>query len=96
MKNIINQIFEIESKLNASEKTTLQRNFERIYYELEQEGYKIINPIGHRYDERDLSIEANLLTEGGNQKIVKVLKPAIYHNVDGINTLIQKAIVIVE
>ncbi|WP_113660863.1 hypothetical protein [Pedobacter nanyangensis] len=96
MKNIINQIFEIESKLNTQEKGNLQRNFERLYYELEQKGYKIVNPIGQTYDERDLSIEANLLTENGRQKITKVLKPVVYHNVDGVYTLIQKAVVIVE
>lgn len=96
MKNIINQLFEIESKLNTTEKANLQRNFERIYYELEQKGYKVVSPIGQSYDERDLSIEANLLSENGKQKITKVLKPVVYHNIDGVYTLIQKAIVIVE
>lgn len=96
MKNIINQLFEIEAKLNGDTAKSVQRNFERLYHELEQMGYKVVNPLGQKYDERDISIEANVLTNSNNAKIVKVLKPAIYQKIDETYTLVQKAIVIAE
>lgn len=98
MKNIITQIFEIESKIKPEDQQLFKRNFERIYHELEQKGYLVINPIGKRYDERDVSIEANILNDKAQGlKITKVLKPTIYQNETGGNrVLIQKAVVIVE
>jgi hypothetical protein len=97
MKDIITQIFEIENKIKVEEMGLYKRNFQRIYHELEQIGYTIVNPIGQQYDERDSSIEANILQEGHtNLKITKVLKPTIYKQNDISKELIQKAIVIVE
>jgi len=96
MKNIINQIFEIETKLGTENGQNVKRNFERLYHEIEQEGFKVVNPIGQRYDERDVSIEANFLSESHQNKISKVIKPVIYHQIDGEYTLVQKAVVIVE
>lgn len=96
MKNIINQIFEIETKLGVENGQNVRRNFERLYHEIELEGYRIVNPLGQRYDERDVSIEANFLSENHQNKISKVIKPAIYQQADGENTLVQKAVVIVE
>ncbi|QPH38078.1 hypothetical protein [Pedobacter endophyticus] len=94
MKDIITQIFEIENKIKPEDIAQFKRNFQRIYHELEQEGYTIINPLGQIYDERDVSIEANIADNG--VKITKVLKPAVYKmESDGSNTLIQKAVVIV-
>ncbi|RZK37472.1 MAG: hypothetical protein EOO90_25110 [Pedobacter sp.] len=97
MKDIITQIFEIENKIKADEMNLYKRNFQRIYHELEQMGYTVVNPVGQFYDERDNSVEANILKEGSAKlKITKVLKPTIYKKNDMSKDLIQKAIVIVE
>ena len=97
MKDIITQIFEIENKIKPEDLPQFKRNFQRIYHELEQEGYTIVNPMGQVYDERDVSIEANIADDSAeNLKITRVLKPTIYKNEgDGKNILIQKAVVIV-
>jgi hypothetical protein len=95
MVQIINQFFEIERKTLEQNISSLDRNLQRISHELEEMGYKWVNPIGAKYDERDTSIEANLMTENA-KKITKVLKPTIY-KVDNDNyTLLQKGVVIVE
>lgn len=97
MKDIISQIFEVEHKIKVEDRALFKRNFQRIYHELEQEGFIVINPLGQNYDERDVSIEANILNENGqNLKITKVLKPTIYKQEGDERILIQKAIVIVE
>jgi hypothetical protein len=96
MKDIITQLFEIENKIKPEDFQTFKRNFQRIYHELEQEGYTVINPIGQAYDERDISIEANIYNEDKQDlTITKVLKPIIYKSEAGIRTLVQKAVVIV-
>ncbi|PWS27910.1 hypothetical protein DHW03_10090 [Pedobacter yonginense] len=97
MKDIITQIFEIENKIKTEDFASFKRNFQRIYHELEQEGYIVVNPLHQPYDERDASVEANILNESGQSlKITKVLKPTIYKNENGNRILIQKAVVIVE
>jgi uncharacterized protein (UPF0297 family) len=95
MNNIINQIFEINKKASEQNIEVFERNINRIYHELEEMGYKIINPTGTLYDIRDASIEANLLNENA-KKITKVLKPVIYKNENDTFILIQKGVVIVE
>lgn len=96
METIINQIFEISQKSENNTEINLSRNIKRIYSELEEMGYQIINPIGRPYRETDSDIEANIA--GGisrKSKVEKVLKPIIYKNENGSNVLIQKGIVIV-
>lgn len=95
MEAIINQLFEIEKKATEQNIDTFERNFNRIQHELEELGYKIINPIGTNYDERDASIEANLLNPNAT-KITKVLKPVIYKMENNSYALMQKGVVIVE
>lgn len=95
MINIINQLFEIEKKIQENDSQSIQRNVDRIKHELESMGYIIVNPMGKPYDERDASIEANISSEKPRMVISKVLKPAIYYNENDIVQLIQKAIVIV-
>lgn len=92
---IINQITDIENKSKAHDIDIFKRNFKRLTHEFENLGYKIINPIGEKYDYRDAAIEANIVNEDAT-KITKVIKPAIYKNEEGGYVLIQKAIVIVE
>ncbi len=95
MEAIINQLFEIEKKANEQNIEVFDRNLNRIQHELEELGYKIINPIGTNYDERDASIEANLLNPNA-KKITKVLKPVIYKKENDGYTLVQKGVVIAE
>lgn len=95
MEAIINQLFEIEKKATEQHIDGFERNLNRIQHELEELGYKIINPIGTNYDERDASIEANLLNPNA-KKITKVLKPVIYKMENNSYTLKQKGVVIVE
>lgn len=96
METIINQIFEISQKSENSSEINLSRNLKRIYSELEEMGYQIINPMGRAYRETDSDIEANIAGNvSRNSKIEKVLKPIIYKNENGNNVLIQKGIVIV-
>jgi len=97
MKDIITQLFEVENKIKPEDMPLFKRNFQRIYHELEKEGFIVINPLGQHYDERDVSIEANILNENGRSlKITKVLKPTIYKQEGDNRVLVQKAIVIVE
>ena len=94
MKNIINQFIDIENKSKANNTSNLDRNFKRLHHEFEELGYKIVNPLGEKYDYRDSSIEANIVNENSNI-ITKVLKPVIYKMEGEGFVLIQKGIVIV-
>ena len=95
---IINQIFEIDQKLQAKAEPLADRNLSRIYHELELLGYQIINPINRRYRPTDTDVEANLIGELTQEsQISRVLKPIIYKiNAGGNTELLQKGIVIVE
>ena len=95
MNNIINQVFEMEKKAVEQNIDSFERNLKRIFHEFEEMGYKIVNPIGTNYDERDASIEANILNPNA-RKITKVLKPVIYKIENDAYSLIQKGVVIVE
>lgn len=95
MENIINQLFEIEKKANTQSIDIFERNFNRIYHELEELGYKIVNPLHANYDERDNSVEANIMNENA-KKITKVIKPVIFQKQGDQYILIQKGVVIVE
>ena len=98
MLAIINQIFELEQKLQAKNDLSAERNFKRIFYEFEEMGYKVINPINRKYSETDTDIEATLPgTQRGDLRITRVLKPVIYQVRNAADTsLAQKGIVIVE
>ncbi|MCR8559679.1 hypothetical protein KXD93_18630 [Mucilaginibacter sp. BJC16-A38] len=98
MLAIINQVFELEQKLQSRDDLSAERNFKRIFHEFEEMGYRVINPINRKYSETDSDIEATLpATLNGDLRITRVLKPVIYQkgNIDDIS-LVQKGIVIVE
>lgn len=94
---ILNQIFEIEKKIQGSPlEKGIQRNINRMKMQLENSGYRYHNPLGESYDITRLDCEAMVAGEGAQQlKIVEVIKPIIYHQTTG-NTIIQKGIVITE
>ena len=98
MVAIINQIFEIQQKLQQRGDNMADRNLKRIYHEFETLGYTVIDPAGRDYKETDTDIEATL--SGGltnNMKVTRVLKPIIYlAETEGQNLLVQKGIVIAE
>jgi len=97
MLNIINQVFEIEQKLKARGESSVDRNLKRIYHELDELGYKVIDPIDRPYKETDTDIEASVAGNfNDNMKVSRVLKPIIYRIADSRNELLQKGIVLVE
>lgn len=97
MLGIINQVFEIDKKATENKLDTFKRNTDRLYYEFEEMGYKIVNPLGAVYDPRDTWAEANIVSDKNTEMfITKVIKPAVYKTDGTAYQLIQKAIVIVE
>lgn len=96
MDNIINQLFEMQQKCEAKNEQFLNRNFERLQFELENMGYKIINPLGRDFTETDLELEATIVNNDAHQpKVIKVMKPIIYATQSSTIQLIQKAVVLV-
>ncbi len=91
---LINQIYEIKRKSIENEYDSLERNLDRIFYELTEMGYRIEIPLKQKYHETNTAVEANLLTDNAST-IVKVLKPIIYKKEDDTFSLLQKGIVIV-
>ncbi len=97
MLTIINQIWEISNKAESNDLSSINRNLRRIHSEIEDMGYKLIDPMGRVYKDTDADIEANIATEiHSKSRVVKVLKPIIYKTDNGQNQLAQKGIVIVE
>lgn len=94
---LINQIFEISQKIEQEQLSAkFERNFNKIYTLLEEEGLHCINPLGEKYSESRTDCEASIVGEGShNMKIVKVIKPIVYRQEAGQMTLVQKGIVIV-
>lgn len=95
MKEIINQLFEIEQKLKENGIDKIDRNLRKLFSLIEDEGYSIENPMGKKYQLQDTTIEANFIDEHGQNIISKVLKPAIFRKHGNQIELIQKAIVVV-
>ncbi|MBL7800802.1 MAG: hypothetical protein JNL95_08740 [Chitinophagales bacterium] len=95
---IINQVFEIQTKLNdLSETTPFERNLNRLFAIFEEEGYVVKNPIHEPYQESRTDCEASIVGNiNSKMKITKVLKPIIYQKIGAQMQLVQKAIVIVE
>lgn len=94
---IANQLFEIKSKMEKFEHLKIERNVNRLFHELSQQGYEIVDPIGRKYLDTDISIDVTVNGEiTSSSKVVKVLKPIIYRKENGNSQLVQKGIVIVE
>ena len=101
---ILNQIFEIEKKLNkVQEQNSIQRNVDRLKdmfaSEALSEGQGLVyyNPIGENYDETRSDCEASISgASHENLEIIEVLKPIIYVQTSTHKMVVQKAIVIVQ
>lgn len=101
---ILNQLFEIENKLrNINETNSIQRNLDRMkdYFETDAlgngQGLIYYNPLGESYNETRTDCEASISgSSHENLEIIEVLKPIIYFKYANTQTVIQKAVVIVE
>jgi len=97
MKEIINQLFEIEQKAKNNNIGLFDRNLKRLYHEMETMGYVIKNPENERFSEERTDIEAKISGKyQNNMNISKVLKPIIYKQDGAERILVQRGIVIVE
>jgi hypothetical protein len=95
---IINQVFEIQTKLNdLSDAASFERNLNRLFSIFEDEGFMVKNPLHETYQESRTDCEASIVGKASSKmKITKVLKPIIYQKNGDQMQLVQKAIVIVE
>ena len=95
---LINQLVEIKQKIVSENlENKFDRNFNRLFFLLEDEGFIIQYPLGEKYNETRTDCEASIVGETSEKMfITQTLKPLIYKkNNDEIN-LIQKAVIIVE
>jgi hypothetical protein len=101
---VLNQLFEIENKLRSiNEPNSIQRNLDRMkdYFEKDAladgQGLVYYNPLGESYNETRTDCEASISgSSHENLEIIEVLKPIIYFKYFNTQTIIQKAIVIVQ
>lgn len=101
---ILNQLFEIENKLkNIKEPNSIQRNIDRMkdYFETnvltDGQGLVYHDPLGEVYNETRADCEASISGSSHEDlEIIEVLKPIIYFKYANKQTIIQKAIVIVQ
>ena len=95
--NIINQLFEIQKKVEKEGYSKINRNLSRLSEELENLGFSIVNPIGENYDDRRADYTASIIGEKRKYFIIsEVIKPIVYNKEGGSIVLDQKGIVIVE
>ena len=96
IKNILNQLFEIEKKVAQQPlEKSINRNLKRLKAPFETLGYWYHNPIGEKYTLTRLDCEATISgTATDNLVIMEVIKPIIYFQQNGQNQIIQKGIVI--
>lgn len=95
---IINQIVEIQQKLKQDNlENRYERNLNRLYNIIEEEGFICKNPLGEKYNDSRTDCEANIVgKEGKNMIITQVIKPIVYKQEVSGPVLVQKGIVIVE
>ena len=97
MKELLNQLFEIEQKSIKNNLKLFDRNVKRMRYELEQLGYFMKNPEGEKFSEERTDVDATLMSEiHSKMKITKVLKPIILKKENEQSFIVQKGVVIVE
>lgn len=96
--HIINQLFEMEGKINESGMAAnFERNFRRLFSIFEEDGFIIQDPTGEAYTESRTDCEASISGKMGNKMIVtRTLKPVIYQKNENGVQLLQKAVVIAE
>ncbi len=97
MREILNQLYEIDQKSKKNNLTLFDRNMKRIFHEIEHMGFYTKNPLGEKFSEERTDIDATIMGKTNSQmKIVKVLKPIIYKKEADQAIIVQKGVVIVE
>ncbi|MFT5779990.1 MAG: hypothetical protein ACI837_002951 [Crocinitomicaceae bacterium] len=95
--SLVNQIFELEQKLNAKGVDFVNRNIDRIKHELSEAGVQYLDPTGEPYSDTRTDCTANIVGElGSKMKITRTIKPIIIWESDQGIELVQKGTVIVE
>ena len=106
--DLVNQIFEIEKKAaQIQESNSIQRNVNKLKEILENDfggqsggepqGFIYYNPLGEDYNETRTDCEASIAgTRTDNLEIIEVIKPIIRYRKDGMNIIVQKAVVVVQ
>jgi hypothetical protein len=95
---IINQIFDMEKKLeNIENSRILERNIRRIKSQLAEMNIEYLNPINERYSETRTDVEATISGNSSkNLMITEVIKPIIIQRNGNLQQIIQTGVVIVE
>ncbi|MFI3189116.1 hypothetical protein BCS42_07140 [Crenothrix sp. D3] len=104
--DIINQIFEIERKVERlQESNSIQRNVDKLREILESQmtqlfpdsGFVYENPIGQKYDETRTDCNASIAGEKTEDLvIIEVIKPIIRFKQNNMTQIVQKAVVVVQ
>jgi len=102
--DLLNQIFEIEKKLERiQESNSISRNVNKLRElfetELNQQGVGLTyhNPLGEPYSETRTDCDASISGESTeNLAIIEVIKPIIRLKQGGFNQIVQKAVVVVQ
>jgi hypothetical protein len=97
---LLNQLFEIEKKLTATENSdpsNCLRNITKMKDALEEVGLFYENPLGQPFKETRTDLEATISGTGvDNLCVVQVIKPIIREGKRDLSRVSQKGIVIVE
>lgn len=97
---LLNQLFEIEKKLTASElsdPSNCLRNVAKIKDAMEEQRLFYEDPTGQSFNETRTDLEATISGTGtDNLKVVEVYKPIIREGTRDLSRVSQKGIVIVE
>lgn len=97
---LLNQLFEIEKKLSASETSDpsgCMRNITKIKDALEEQGLFYEDPTGQPFKETRTDLEVTISGTGTeNLRVVEVIKPIIREGNRDLSRISQKGIVIVE
>jgi len=91
-----NLVFELEKKAaQAAPAPGVQRTVTRMQQVLEESGLLILNPLGEAFTETRTDVEATLVGALHDKlRITEVLKPIVYINQEGKNTLVQRGVVL--
>jgi hypothetical protein len=100
---ILDQVFEIEKKLDSiSETNSIGRNVNRLkeYFEylMPDGGLIYQNPIGEKFNETRTDLEASIAGNSAENLVVtEVIKPIIRLRTNtGVTTIVRKGVVVVE
>lgn len=107
--DLVNQVFEIEKKINQiQEANSIGRNINRIRELMETElfaqdpqsqpiGLLYHNPLGEPYNETRTDCDASIAgASTENLEIIEVIKPIVFLKQGGMKHMVQKGIVIAE